>query len=107
MAIAPGTHCDRYEVLSVLGIGGMGDVYLAHDTRLGRKVAFKTLPAQFTTEAERVRRFEQEARAASALNHPNIVTIFDIGAVDGVHFMAAEYIEGESLRECLQRGKLK
>src|SRR5262245_21031626 len=105
MAITPGTQFDRYEILSVLGVGGMGGVYLAYDKRLGRKVSFKTLPAQFTADAECVRRFEQEARAASALNHPNIITIFDIGAVDGVHFMAAEYIEGESLRELLQRGK--
>jgi len=105
MAITPGTQFDRYEILSVLGVGGMGEVYLAYDKRLGRKVSFKTLPAQFTADAECVRRFEQEARAASALNHPNIITIFDIGAVDGVHFMAAEYIEGESLRELLQRGK--
>src|SRR5262249_44632359 len=105
MALPPGTLFNRYEVFSVLGVGGMGEVYLAHDTRLGRKVAFKTLPAQFTADAERVRRFEQEARAASALNHPNIVTIHDIGAVGGVHFMAHEYVEGESLRARLQRGK--
>src|SRR5262245_9353213 len=84
----------------------MGEVYLANDKRLGRKVAFKTLPAHYTNEPDRLMRFEREARAASALNHPNIVTILDIGEADGVHFMAHEYVEGESLRDRLKKGKL-
>src|SRR5947207_2560983 len=99
MAIAAGTRFDRYEILSPLGKGGMGEVYLAQDTRLGRKIALKLLPAEFTQDADRVRRFEQEAQAASALNHPNIITIYEIGEVDGAHFIATEFIEGQTLRE--------
>jgi eukaryotic-like serine/threonine-protein kinase len=92
-----------YRILSPLGRGGMGEVWLALDTRLGRKVAIKLLPAEFTSQPERVRRFEQEARAASALNHPNIVTIYEIGEVDGRRFIVTEYVEGETLRQRLQR----
>jgi eukaryotic-like serine/threonine-protein kinase len=87
-----------YSIMSPLGRGGMGEVWLAHDTRLGRKVAIKLLPAEFTSRPERVRRFEQEARAASALNHPNIVTIYEIGEVDNRRFIVTEHIEGETLR---------
>ncbi|HXI92826.1 MAG TPA: serine/threonine-protein kinase, partial [Blastocatellia bacterium] len=94
-----GQQVAYYKVLSSLGAGGMGEVYLAEDTRLGRRIALKLLPAQFTTDAERVRRFEQEARAASALNHPNIVTIHDIGRAGSTHFIATEFIDGETLRE--------
>ncbi len=86
-----------YQIISQIGQGGMGRVYLARDNRLGRKVALKLLPAQFTTDAERVRRFEQEARAASSLNHPNVATIYDIGEQDGASFIAMEYVEGETL----------
>lgn len=92
-----------YRILSPLGRGGMGEVWLALDTRLGRKVAVKLLPAEFTSDAERVRRFEQEARAASALNHPNIVTIYEIGEAEGRRFIVTEYVEGETLRQRLQR----
>jgi serine/threonine protein kinase/TolB-like protein/Flp pilus assembly protein TadD len=88
-----------YKLLAPLGRGGMGEVHLALDTRLNRKVAIKLLPAAFTTDAERVRRFEQEARAASALNHPNILTIYEIGRHDSHHFMVTEFIEGETLRQ--------
>ncbi len=106
MAIAPGSRFDRYEVLAPIGAGGMGEVYLAQDARLGRKVALKLLPAAFTQDAARVRRFEQEARAASALNHPNIITIHEIGEASlengGVHFIATEFIEGETLRQRLR-----
>ena len=79
----------------------MGAVYLARDTKLGRKVALKLLPGVFTNDAESVRRFEQEACAASALNHPNILTIYEIGETDGTHFIATEFIEGETLRELI------
>jgi serine/threonine protein kinase/Flp pilus assembly protein TadD len=88
-----------YQILSPLGRGGMGEVHLALDTRLGRKVAVKLLPARFTTDADRVRRFAQEARAASALNHPNIITIHDIGEVSSTHYIVEEYVEGETLRQ--------
>ena len=85
----------------------MGEVYLAEDTSLGRKVALKLLPKEFTEEPDRVRRFELEARAASSLNHPNIVTIFEVGQVDGRHFIATEYIDGQTLRERLSGGQLE
>ncbi|MBO0727137.1 MAG: serine/threonine-protein kinase, partial [Blastocatellia bacterium] len=88
-----------YKILSPLGRGGMGEVWLAYDTRLGRKAAIKLLPVEFTGRPERVRRFEQEARAASALNHPNIVTIYEIGEIDDRRFIVTEYVEGETLRQ--------
>ncbi|MEN3335499.1 MAG: eukaryotic-like serine/threonine-protein kinase [Blastocatellia bacterium] len=88
----------RYRIINKLGSGGMGEVYLAEDTRLHRKVALKFLPTQFTTDPGRVQRFEKEARTASALNHPNILTIHEIGEVDGVNFIATEFIEGLTLR---------
>jgi serine/threonine-protein kinase len=88
-----------FRVADLLATGGMGEVYLADDTRLGRRVALKLLPPQFTADAERVRRFGQEARAASALNHPNIVTVYDIGQADPLHYIATEFVEGETLRE--------
>jgi serine/threonine protein kinase/class 3 adenylate cyclase len=97
----------RYEVLSLLGKGGMGEVFLAYDRRLGRKIALKLLPAEFTQDAARVRRFEQEARAASALNHPNIVTIYEIGEADGAHFIATEFIDGYTLRQRLGQTRLE
>ena len=97
----------HYRVLSLLGAGGMGEVYLAEDTRLGRKVALKILPKESTQNEERVRRFEQEARAASALNHPNIVTIYEVGQVDGRHFIATEYIEGQTLRGRVSGGQME
>src|SRR5262245_27658153 len=96
----------HYRVIDKLGAGGMGEVYLAEDTRLDRKVALKLLPVQFTQDADRVRRFIQEAKAASALNHPNIITIFEIGQTDGRHYITTEFIEGETLRQKLSRGPL-
>lgn len=102
-----GERVGRYQVLSLIGAGGMGAVYLARDTRLGRKVALKVLPRYLTDTERHVGRFRREARAASALNHPNIVTIYEIEEADGVHFIAAEYVEGMTLRERLKAGPLK
>jgi serine/threonine protein kinase len=94
-----GTKIENYQVLSLLGKGGMGEVYLAYDSKLGRKVALKVLLKQFIQDPMRVKMFEREARAASALNHPNIVTIFDIGRFEDAQFIATEYIEGQTLRQ--------
>jgi serine/threonine protein kinase len=102
-----GRDISHYQVLSLIGAGGMGEVYLAQDSSLGRKVALKLLPAAFTQDRERVRRFEREARSVSALNHPNIVTIYEVGQVEGRHFIAAEYIEGQTLRQQLASGQFK
>src|SRR5215470_1587265 len=104
--LAPNTVISHYRILSKLGAGGMGEVYLTEDTKLGRKVALKLLPAEFTRDAGRVRRFEQEARAASALNHPNILTIFEIGEANGGHYIATEFIDGQTLRERLNGDRL-
>ncbi len=101
-----GSNLSHYRILSRLGRGGMGEVFLATDTQLGRRVAIKLLPAAFTADAERVRRFKQEARAASALNHPNIITIHEIGEAEGTHYLVTEYIEGETLRQQMTRGRL-
>jgi eukaryotic-like serine/threonine-protein kinase len=106
MSLSPGTHLDRYEIISSLGSGGMGEVYLAQDTRLKRQVALKLLPVQFTRDEDRVRRFEQEAQAASALNHPNIITIHEIGQAGSSHFIATEFIAGQTLRQKLAQEKL-
>ena len=99
--LTAGQRIGHYKILSLLGAGGMGEVYLAQDTRLGRKLALKMLPASFTADQKQVRRFEQEAHAASALNHPNILTVHDIGQINRIHFIATEYIEGETLRQHL------
>ena len=102
----PGTKLGPYEITEQLGAGGMGEVYLAQDTRLGRKVAIKVLPAEFASDPERLARFEQEARAAAALNHPHIAAVHDVGVEDGTHFMVQEYLEGNTLREPLGKGAL-
>jgi serine/threonine protein kinase/TolB-like protein/Flp pilus assembly protein TadD len=107
MPLMPGTQMGHYRVLSVIGAGGMAEVYLAEDLRLGRKVALKLLSHDYGKDADRLRRFEQEARAASALNHPNIITIYEIGETDRAQFIAMEYIEGETLRARLKRGPLE
>ena len=101
-----GKRLGRFKILSLLGAGGMGEVYLAEDAQLGRHVALKLLPQEFTSHTDRLRRFEREARAASALNHPNIITIHDIGETEGIHFIATEYIEGEMLRRRIARGRV-
>lgn len=101
-----GEMLNHYSVISVLGVGGMGEVYLARDTRLERKVALKLLPPQYTQDAARIKRFEREARAASALNHPNIITIYEVGKIGDRHFIAAEYIDGRTLRELLHAGQM-
>jgi serine/threonine protein kinase/tetratricopeptide (TPR) repeat protein len=107
LEIVPGrTMLGPYRVLEKLGEGGMGAVYLAKDVRLGRRVALKLLPVHSAREEERVRRFEQEARAASALNHPNIITVHEIGKSGGRHFIATEFIEGRTLRERVAEGPL-
>jgi len=102
-----GQRLGSYQIISQLGAGGMGEVYLAQDSRLGRRVALKILPSFFTKDGQRLRRFQQEARAATALNHPNIITMFDFGQVDSIHFIATEYIEGHTLRAALSGGKMK
>ena len=96
---AVGKSIGHYTIISSIGAGGMGEVYQAQDIRLGRKVALKLLPAEFTQDTDRVRRFQQEARAASALNHPNIITIYEIGQAEERHFIASEFIDGETLRK--------
>jgi serine/threonine protein kinase len=93
----------RYRVIRKVGAGGMGEVYQAQDTHLPRKVALKLLPAAFTQDVDRLRRFRQEAYAASALNHPNIITVYEVGELDGQHFIATEFIEGQTLRERMTR----
>ena len=104
MAIAAGTRFNHYEILAPLGAGGMGEVYRARDTRLYRAVAIKVLPADFAKDADRLKRFEQEARATSALNHPNILTVYDIGKHEGAPFIVAELLDGEELRAQLPPG---
>ena len=99
MVINVGSRLGHYEIIAPLGAGGMGEVYLAQDTRLGRKVALKFLPELFTADRGRLSRFAQEARAASALNHPNIITIHEIGEGEGTHYIATEFVEGETLRQ--------
>ncbi len=106
MKIAAGTKFNHYEISALLGAGGMGEVYRARDTRLDRAVAIKVLPADFATDAERLKRFEQEARATSALNHPNILTVYDIGNHQGAPYIVAELLEGEELRAQLEQGAL-
>jgi TolB-like protein/Flp pilus assembly protein TadD len=105
-ALEAGQRFGQYDEIAPLAEGGMGQVYVAIDTRLGRKVALKLLPASHTNDAERVRRFEQEARAVSALNHPNIVTLYEVGEVDSLHFIATEFVDGVTLRERLAGERL-
>jgi len=99
VAIATGTKLGPYEIVVPVGAGGMGEVYRARDTRLGRDVAVKVLPSSYSDDKERLQRFEQEACAASALNHPNILIVHDIGTHDGSPYVVSELLEGETLRQ--------
>src|SRR2546421_8803601 len=101
MTLAPGTKLGRYEIRSKIGAGGMGEVYLAEDMQLHRKVALKVLPREVASNRDRMRRFVQEAQAAAALNHPNIAHIYEIGAAEGLNFIAMEFIDGLTLRELI------
>ena len=106
MTLVAGTKLGPYEILAPLGVGGMGEVYRARDTRLERDVAVKVLPASYSADPDRLRRFEQEARAASQLNHPNIVTVHDFGTHQGSPYVVQELLEGETLRERIESGSL-
>ena len=105
MTLAAGTKLGRYEIRSKIGEGGMGEVYLAHDTELDRRVALKILPTELAANQDRMRRFRQEAKAAAALNHPNIAHIYEIGDSDGVTFIAMEFIDGQTLRKLIRAGE--
>src|SRR5215510_5314355 len=104
VSLASGTRLGSYEILSAIGAGGMGEVYRARDAKLGREIAIKVLPGDVATDPARRSRFEQEARSASALNHPNILTIYDISEADGSLYIAMELVEGRTLRELLAAG---
>ena len=101
MPLSPGTRIGAYTVAASIGAGGMGEVYRAYDTRLERDVALKILPTDLATDESRVRRFEQEARAAAALSHPNILAVYDIGRSADVTYVVSELLEGSTLREAL------
>jgi len=99
MQVTKGAQLGHYEIISLLGTGGMGEVYLAQGTHLDRRVALKILPAAFAADSDRLHRFIREAKSASALNHPNIITVYDIGEAAGTPFIAYEFIDGTTLRE--------
>ena len=106
MSLSPNTTLAHYTIISKIGAGGMGEVYRARDTRLNREVAIKILPQNYSSDGDRLKRFEQEARATSALNHPNILTVFDIGTYEGTPFIVSELLAGEELRDQLKDGPL-
>ena len=106
MRLPPGTRLGPYEVVAPLGAGGMGEVYRARDPRLGRDVAVKVVVSGAESDPERLRRFDDEARAAGALNHPNVLAVFDTGRHEGAPYVVFELLEGETLRQRLVRGPL-
>src|SRR5437870_6856226 len=106
MSLPASSKLGPYEILAPIGAGGMGEVYRAKDSRLHRHVAIKVLPADLAGNPDRLLRFQREARSASALNHPNIITIYEIGTVDSMHYISMELVEGKSLRELLGAGAL-
>ena len=106
MAITAGTRLGRYEIRSKIGAGGMGEVYRARDEKLNRDVAIKVLPTSLSQDQDRLRRFEQEAQAAGALNHPNILAVYDIGMHDSSPYIVSELLEGEELRKQINDGPL-
>src|SRR5258708_37781375 len=107
MPLTPGAKIGPYEILAPLGAGGMGEVYRARDARLSRDVAVKVLPASFAENPDRLRRFEQEARATGMLNHPNILAVYDVGSHDGAPYLVTELLEGQTLREELPVSRRK
>src|SRR5437868_415272 len=107
MPLAAGTRLDSFEIVAPLGAGGMGEVYRARDATLKRDVAIKVLPEFWSRDPERLRRFEQEAQATAALNHPNIVSIFHVGQCDGSPYIVTELLQGETLRDRLRRGPMR
>src|SRR6266849_6188135 len=107
MSLVTGTKLGRYEIRTQLGAGGVGEVYLAQDTKLDRKVALKILPADVASHRDRMERFIREAKSAAALSHPNIAQIFEIGEHDSTHFIAMEYVEGVTLREKIHRERIE
>ena len=106
MAFSPGTRLDVYEVLSLVGRGGMGEVYRARDTRLGRDIALKILPGTFKTDPERLARFRREAQILASLNHPHIAAIHGVGEAHGTQFLVLELVDGESLNRRIARGPI-
>src|SRR5271155_4428197 len=106
MSLTPDAKLGPYEIVSLLGAGGMGEVYRARDSRLRREVAIKVLPSELSLDSDRMRRFEQEALATAALNHPNILAVFDIGTSEGSPYVVSELLEGETLRERLRGGSI-
>src|SRR5579864_4755162 len=106
MALTPGMKLGPYELTAAIGAGGMGEVYRARDPRLNREVAIKVLPANYASDADRLKRFEQEAIASSALNHPNILTVYDFGTHEGAPYMVTELLDGQELGTVLNHGAL-
>ena len=107
MSLTAGTRLGRYEIRTQIGAGGMGEVYLAQDSQLDRTIALKILHSEIASDTQRMRRFIQEAKAASSLNHPNILTIYEIGKADSIDFIATEFIEGETLRARMSKTRMK